>query len=380
LKVRLRKAGTPWRPQAPAPSGRAQSASGFVEAADIPATYFQKPYYVAPVNKGQKAYLLLRDTLRKTGKAGLARPGKAGLARVVISTRQHLAALVPFGDGLALNLLRWADEIRDFPASVMLDADTPAPTARELKMAEQLVNDMADAWSPSLFHDEFKEKLDELLQRKARAGDVATVQPLPGEEVAQPSAEVIDLTELLKRSLKGAPLPTMRRRSSSAPLRANPRPRRELASSPRRAASRHRPPTADRPLASGQIPAHARIENSLYPKHAEFRAAPAHQPHRRRQQRQPALDADGGRSHPDPRSRALQLLRDDRYPAGRRGARLRPIRRQVPSLQRRQRRGPCTGQPSGLRLIARNAIHFFDLSSAALAAMSSPAALLAGEL
>jgi DNA end-binding protein Ku len=204
LKVRLRKAGTPWRPQAPAPSGRAQSASGFVEAADIPATYFQKPYYVAPVNKGQKAYLLLRDTLRKTGKAGLARPGKAGLARVVISTRQHLAALVPFGDGLALNLLRWADEIRDFPASVMLDADTPAPTARELKMAEQLVNDMADAWSPSLFHDEFKEKLDELLQRKARAGDVATVQPLPGEEVAQPSAEVIDLTELLKRSLKGA--------------------------------------------------------------------------------------------------------------------------------------------------------------------------------
>ncbi len=168
----------------------------FVEAADIPPTYFQKPYFVAPVNKGQKAYLLLRDTLRKTG--------KAGLARVVISTKQHLAALVPFGDGLALNLLRWADEIRDFPASVMPDAGTTAPTDRELKMAEQLVNDMADAWSPDLFHDEFKEKLNELVQAKAKAGDVATLQPLPGEEVASTSAEVIDLTELLKRSLKTA--------------------------------------------------------------------------------------------------------------------------------------------------------------------------------
>lgn len=166
----------------------------FVEAADIPPTYFQKPYYVAPDRKGQKAYLLLRDTLRKTG--------KAGLARVVISTRQHLAALMPFEDGLALNLLRWVDEIRDFPVSVMPDAGTAAATDRELKMAEQLVNDMAGAWSPDLFHDEFKEKLNELVQKKARAGDIATLQPLPGEEVATTSAEVIDLTELLKRSLK----------------------------------------------------------------------------------------------------------------------------------------------------------------------------------
>lgn len=180
----------------------------FVEAGDIPSTYFQKPYYVAPVNKGQKAYLLLRDTLRKTG--------KAGLARVVISTKQHLAALVPFGDGLALNLLRWADEIRDFPASVLPDAGTTAPTDREMKMAEQLVNDMADAWSPDLYHDEFKEKLNELVQRKAKAGDVATLQPLPGEEVAGPSAEVIDLTELLKRSLKTvAPQPKVSRTAAA---------------------------------------------------------------------------------------------------------------------------------------------------------------------
>lgn len=186
----------------------------FVEAADIPPTYFQKPYYVAPDRRGQKAYLLLRDTLRKTG--------KAGLARVVISTRQHLAALVPFGDGLALNLLRWADEIRDFPASVLPDAGTTAPTDKELKMAEQLVNDMADAWSPDLFHDEFKEKLDELVQAKAKAGDIATLQPLPGEEVASPSAEIIDLTELLKRSLKAPAQPARATRSHAANDEAAP--------------------------------------------------------------------------------------------------------------------------------------------------------------
>jgi DNA end-binding protein Ku len=180
----------------------------FVEAADIPPTYFQKPYYVAPDRRGQKAYLLLRDTLRKTG--------KAGLARVVISTRQHLAALVPFGDGLALNLLRWADEIREFPASVLPDAGTTAPTDKELKMAEQLVNDMADAWSPDLFHDEFKEKLNALVQAKAKAGDVATLQPLPGEEVASSGAEVIDLTELLKRSLKAPAQPAQGARTTRA--------------------------------------------------------------------------------------------------------------------------------------------------------------------
>ena len=205
----------------------------FVESADIPPTYYQKPYYVAPVNKGQKAYLLLRDTLRKTG--------KAGLARVVISTKQHLAALVPFGDGLALNLLRWSDEIRDFPASVMPDAGTAAPTDKEMKMAEQLVNDMADAWSPDLFHDEFKEKLNALVQAKAKAGDVATLQPLPGEEVATSSAEVIDLTELLKRSLKTAPAAAKTARAPAANDEAAPAKRAAAGKAPSKARASVKP-------------------------------------------------------------------------------------------------------------------------------------------
>lgn len=184
----------------------------FVDLAEIPTLYYQKPYHVAPGTRGQKAYVLLRDTLRKTG--------KAGIAKVVISTKQHLAALMPLGNGLVLNLLRWADEVREAPSTVSADAGVAAPTERELKMAEQLVNDMADAWSPDLFRDEFKEQLNELIQRKAASGDLAALQPLPGQEVAQPSADVIDLTELLKRSLQG----------KAAPAKAEP---------PAKAAGRH---------------------------------------------------------------------------------------------------------------------------------------------
>jgi len=175
----------------------------FVDASEIPPLFFNKPYYVAPGARGAKPFALLREVLRKTG--------KAGVAKVVISTKQHLAALLPVGDGLVLNLLRWADEVRDAPSSLLGDVSGVALNDRELKMAEQLVNELAAAWSPDLFHDEFKEKLQQLVQAKAAAGDVATLQPLPGEEApsAGGGAEIVDLTELLRQSLK--------RKSAEAP-------------------------------------------------------------------------------------------------------------------------------------------------------------------
>jgi DNA end-binding protein Ku len=166
----------------------------FVEAHEISPTYFSKPYHVAPGTRGLKPFALLRDVLQRTG--------KVGVAKIVISTKQHLAALMPSGDGLVLELLRWSDEVREAPSSTAGDTGAVAPNERELKMAEQLVTDMAAAWSPDLFHDEFKEKLQQLVQAKAAAGDVAQLQPLPGEEEAAPSADVLDLTELLRRSLQ----------------------------------------------------------------------------------------------------------------------------------------------------------------------------------
>jgi DNA end-binding protein Ku len=169
----------------------------FVDGSRIPATYFNKPYYVAPASKGQKPYLLLLETLRRTG--------KVGLARVVISTRQHLAALVPSGDGLVLELLRWGEEVRDTAGLPLPDPKETTVTERELKMAEQLVNELQDEWNPESFHDEFREKLEQLVEAKVKAGEGGHImKPLEGEEV-RASADIIDLTELLRRSLrKGA--------------------------------------------------------------------------------------------------------------------------------------------------------------------------------
>ena len=169
----------------------------FVSASDIPFVYLERPYYVAPINKGAKVYALLRETLLKTG--------KVGVARVVIQTKQHLAALIPSGRGMVLNLLRWGDEIRpwtnlDLPpegvkAAGLVDA--------EMKMAEQLVASMSTTWQPENYKDEFKDAIMKLVNQRVKAGKTESVTPLEHfQEGAAGGAQIIDLTELLKRSLK----------------------------------------------------------------------------------------------------------------------------------------------------------------------------------
>ena len=168
----------------------------FVDAAGVPFVYLERPYYVAPINKGHKVYALLRDTLAKTG--------KIGIARVVIQTKQHLAALIPSGDALVLNLMRWGDEVRpadglDLPKA---GAKGMSPSASELKMAKMLVDDMSGDWDPEQYKDEFKAAVMELVEKKARAGKTETVIA-PQEDAPAYADNVIDLTELLQRSLKG---------------------------------------------------------------------------------------------------------------------------------------------------------------------------------
>ena len=168
----------------------------FIDANEIPFLYLERPYYVAPINKGQKVYALLREVLSKTG--------KVGLAKVVIATKQHLAALVPSGEVLVLNLLRWGDEVKpltglDLPAAGAKGAKV---TAAEMKMAEQLVKDMSGKWNPDEFKDEFRHAVMKVVEKKVKAGDTETVIQ-PEEEAPAEGAEIIDLTELLTRSLKG---------------------------------------------------------------------------------------------------------------------------------------------------------------------------------
>ena len=167
----------------------------FVPATDVPFVYLERPYYVVPINKGAKVYALLREALLRTE--------RIGIARVVIQTRQHLAALMPTGPALVLNLLRWGDEIRGWeklslPAEGTKEAGI---TEKELKMAEQLVLDMSGKWNPEAFRDSFKDEIMKLVREKVETGDVQTVAQ-PEEVETQRSAQIVDLTELLQRSLK----------------------------------------------------------------------------------------------------------------------------------------------------------------------------------
>jgi DNA end-binding protein Ku len=170
---------------------------GFVDADSIDPVYFDKPYYLAPTERGQKPYALLRETLRKAG--------KVGVAKVVIRTRQHLAAVIPRDRVLVLALLRFASEIRD-PGQLDLPGDDLARlgvTRQEIQMAERLVEGLEEGWDPTRFRDEYRDDLLALIERKAADGLLNKVAPPPA--VAEPRREggrVLDLMQLLERSVE----------------------------------------------------------------------------------------------------------------------------------------------------------------------------------
>lgn len=168
----------------------------FVAADSIPFLYLERPYYIAPINKGEKVYALLREILKRSG--------KVGIAKVVIQTRQHLAVLIPVGPALVLNLLRWDDEIRtweqlDLPKE---GAKSVGLTDKEMRMGEQLVEDMSGEWDPGAFTDSFKEQILQLVERKIAAGETEAVTHIEPQESGSGGATIYDLTEMLQRSLK----------------------------------------------------------------------------------------------------------------------------------------------------------------------------------
>lgn len=180
----------------------------FIDANEMPFTFLERPYFVAPVNKSDKVYALLREALLATG--------TIGLARVVIATKQHLAALVPSGAALVLNLLRWGDEVKALDTLKLPPAGRKNVSAAELKMATQLIKEMSGPWKPEDFKDEFRRQVMKLVEKKAKAGEGQTVVE-PEEEAPSPSADIIDLTALLQRSLKAGA-----KSGSKAPAKKKP--------------------------------------------------------------------------------------------------------------------------------------------------------------
>jgi len=171
----------------------------FVRLQDVPPVFYNKPYYVSPQGRAQKVYALLRDVLRRTG--------RAGLGRVVVFSKQHLALVFPMGGCIVVNLVRWSEEIRDIGGLPLPGpAEDVGVTERELNMGEQLVLELADEWHPERFRDEFSQKVKELVEAKRKAGEVKRVEML-APDVMTPASEVVDLTDLLRRSLKSGAAP-----------------------------------------------------------------------------------------------------------------------------------------------------------------------------
>lgn len=166
----------------------------FVELGSIAPQHFDTPYYLVPDKRGEKAYALLRETLEKAG--------KAGIASVVIRTKQYLAALVAQDGLLVLNTLRYADELKD-PAELKIPE--ARVTAKELDMAMRLVEDMADEWRPSKFKDTFRDDLLKRIKEKVKKGETEEITEPEKEPRAAKSADVIDLMALLKKSVERKP-------------------------------------------------------------------------------------------------------------------------------------------------------------------------------
>lgn len=169
---------------------------GFVDSTEIPMENIHKPYYLSPGRRGEKVYALLREALLKTD--------KVALANVVVRTRQRLAAVMPRESALVMMMLRWPADVRGLDIlDLNEDAIHPRLSKKELDMATRLIEDMSSGWEPGEYRDTFEEQVMQLVEEKASEGQIAQVQAPSADSGERKGAEVVDLTELLKRSLGG---------------------------------------------------------------------------------------------------------------------------------------------------------------------------------
>ena len=177
----------------------------FVELQEIDPMLFETPYYILPQKGGEKGYILLRDVLERTQ--------KAAAAKIVLHTVQHLVCIIPRGNYLILEILRFADEIIEVHEARFFD-DTfynVKVTDREIDVAEKLVEGMTSKWKPERYHNTYHDDLMKQIQLKIKHGDTARVEKIETPETSETADNVIDLTALLRKSLNST-----KRRSARA--------------------------------------------------------------------------------------------------------------------------------------------------------------------
>jgi DNA end-binding protein Ku len=168
----------------------------FVDAGVVPPQFFEKPYVLVPAKKAEKGYVLLRETLKATR--------QVGIARVVIRTREYLAAVMPQDDALLLMLLRYPQELVD-PADYKLPEGKPSTyriTAKEMDMAKQLIGSMSGKWVPDDYHDEFRARLEAVIKKKMKSkGALAKAEDNEPETAEDTATNVVDFMSLLQKSI-----------------------------------------------------------------------------------------------------------------------------------------------------------------------------------
>ncbi|MFO1447343.1 MAG: Ku protein [Opitutaceae bacterium] len=159
----------------------------FVDLGEINPVYFYRPYYLEAQKGGASAYKLLREVLANTN--------KVGIAKVIIRTRQHLAAVKANGDLLVLDLMRFDDEL--VSSSQVAKPEGKTMGAKELKMATSLVEQMTEQWDPSRYSDDYRSALMKLIDVKVKSGG----KQLPAKSKGKAATNVIDLAAVLEESL-----------------------------------------------------------------------------------------------------------------------------------------------------------------------------------
>ena len=168
----------------------------FVDGASIPPQFYDKPYVLVPGKKAEKGYVLLRETLKETG--------KVGIGRVVLRTKEYLCAVLPQDDALVLEILRFDDEVVDASEYKLPSGKTAEYRVndKELKMAKQLIESMSDEWKPSDYKDQFSERLHKVIEeRMKQKGLVSHIEGKEDGADEAASTNVVDFMSLLQKSL-----------------------------------------------------------------------------------------------------------------------------------------------------------------------------------
>jgi DNA end-binding protein Ku len=173
----------------------------FVSIDEIDPLYFRKGYYLLPQEDAEKPYRLLVRALDQTG--------RVAIAKVVIRNKQHLAAIRPVNDTLVLETMYYADEVKQ-------PEEAPKPQVRpaEVEMAKTLIENLAAKWEPERYHDNYRTKLLDLLQKKAKG------KPLP-EPQEDEGGEVVDLMEALRQSVAATQKKPKSKRKAPAKRKAS---------------------------------------------------------------------------------------------------------------------------------------------------------------